>query len=73
MNYAYLTAPVPTGMDADLLNVFRLLDHGINLEMPVSDNMNDALYNALSFAHANDVHAFDATPEAAQAAAEVHA
>lgn len=53
-----LTTNAPNGMDVDLLNAFRLLDSGVDLNTPTNNEMPDAMFNALAFAHANDIGQF---------------
>lgn len=73
LSFAYLNQPADNNsMDIDILNAFRLLDHGFNVNTPVNDSMSDAMYNALQFAQHNDMSQFVNTDEAHEASAEQH-
>jgi hypothetical protein len=50
-------------MDTDLLNALRLFINGYSLETPLDNGMPEELYNALSFAQANDITQFFGTAE----------
>lgn len=68
--YDYLTQSAAPGLDIDILNAMRLVQHGVDLSQPLGAAMPAPLYDALAFAHANDVGAFVGSAEWQVAVAE---
>jgi hypothetical protein len=60
--YNYLTTTAAPGLDLDLLNALRLVQHGVALVAPDAA-MPAPLYDALAFAQTNDVQQFILSPE----------
>lgn len=58
-----LTDNAPNGLDVDLLNAFRLMNSGFNMATMEDASMPDSEFNALAFAHANDINQFVFSPE----------
>jgi hypothetical protein len=55
-------------LDADLVNAWRLTLAGF--DMTQTTGMPDAVFNAIAFAHANDLAQFVGTPEFTEAVTE---
>lgn len=66
----YLTKTANNGLDVDLLNAMRLLEHGYNMSTKPEQTMPEELYNALAFAQANDIGHWILSQEWQQAVSE---